>query len=227
MAKLRSQLSFDLAGEPRYGHEDFLVSPSNEAAWTMIHSWPQWPDPTLLLVGPAGAGKSHLGAIWSQRSGAVVVAGQALGQIDIPELASANAILLEDVDKAHAIETPLFHLINLVRASKGFLLMTAGTFPDNWGLMTADLLSRLRLAHVVDIGSPDDALVRAVLVKLFADRQLAVEANLVEYLAVRIERSLNAARAVVAALDNEALTLARPITRHMAGEVIRRMQETE
>jgi hypothetical protein len=45
-----------------------------------------------------------------------------------------------------------------------------------------------------------------VLVKLFADRQLAVEAGVVEYVATRIERSLERAVATVAELDREALS---------------------
>ena len=71
------------------------------------------------------------------------------------------------------------------------------------------------------LDAPDDALLRAVIVKLFADRQLAVDESLVAYLATRIERSFAAARAAVAALDREALRLKRPVTRALAGELFR------
>ena len=62
------QLALDLAAEPRFGAEDFLVSPSNEAAYALIERWPDWPSPSLILIGPPGAGKSHLAAIWAERA---------------------------------------------------------------------------------------------------------------------------------------------------------------
>ena len=217
------QLSLDLPVEPRYGREDFLVSPSNELAWRAFENWPGWPDRMLLLIGPAGAGKSHLGAIWAARAEARSIAAVSLPLADIPALAGCGAILVEDSDRAEQIETALFHLINLARGANAFLVITARDYPDRWGLKTADLLSRLRLAPVVEIGAPDEVLVRAVLVKLFVDRQLIVDTTLIEYLAIRIERSLGGARKIVEALDREALAQGRPITRQLAGDVIRRL----
>lgn len=223
------QLSLDLPVEPRFGADDFLVSPSNEGAFAAMERWPQWPGRMLLLIGPGGAGKSHLAAIWAARAGARTLDAAALAHadshVDLQALAAQPAILVEDADRAPGIEAALFHLINLARDSGAFLVITARRFPDHWGLATADLLSRLRLAPAVEIGAPDDALVRAVLVKLFADRQLGIDAGLIEYLARRIERSLDAARVIVEALDREALALGRPVTRIMAGELIRRLEE--
>ena len=220
------QLTLDLPVEPRFGREDFLVSPSNAEAWDMFERFPQWPDRVLLLLGPTGAGKSHLGTIWAERAGARVVKAAALAQMDLQALVETGAILLEDAEVARGIETPLFHLLNLVRASNAcWLVITARAWPDAWGLHTPDLLSRLRLAPAVEIAEPDDALVRAVRVKLFLDRQLVVDTAVVEYLGMRIERSLAAARQIVELLDDEALRTARRITRQMAGEVLRRLEE--
>ena len=217
------QLTLDLPVEPRYGREDFLVSPSNAHAWDTFESWPNWPDRVLLLLGPTGAGKSHLGAIWAAKTGARVLNASALPKADLQALAKAPAILLDEADSAPRVETELFHLLNLVREAGTFLVITARQWPNSWGLVTRDLLSRLRLAPAVEIGEPDDALVRAVLVKLFVDRQLVVDTSVVEYLAVRIERSLDAARAVVEALDQAALAQNRPITRPIAADVLRRL----
>ena len=223
MTPLPRQLTLDLPVEPRFGREDFLVSPSNARAWDMFESWPNWPDRVLLLLGPTGAGKSHLAAIWAARTGARLLNASALPKADLPALAKAPAILLEEADSAPRVENELFHLLNLVREAGTYLVVTARQWPDSWGLATRDLVSRLRLAPAVEIGEPDDALVRAVLVKLFVDRQLVVDTSVVEYLALRIERSLDAARAVVEALDREALAQNRPITRPIAAEVLRRL----
>lgn len=227
MADKPQQLSLNLPVETRFGQEDFLVSPSNALAYGMFERWPEWPGRVLLLIGPAGAGKSHLASIWAERAAALTIHGAALANVDLPMLSAGRAIVVEDADQAlnknNASEAALFHLINMARDSNAFLVLTARAFPDRWGLATADLLSRLRLAPAVEIGAPDDALVRAVLVKLFDDRQLGVDAGLIEYLAVRIERSLGAARATVEALDREAMGLGRSVTRQLAGELLRRM----
>jgi len=219
------QLTLDLPIETRFGREDFLVSPSNADAFETFEGWPAWPDRVLLLLGPTGAGKSHLGAIWAARSHARILPASALAGADVSALATAGPLLLEDVDSARGIEAQLFHLLNLVRNSaNGWLVLTARAWPDGWGLRTPDLLSRLRLAPAVEIAEPDDALVRAVLVKHFIDRQLMVDTTVVEYLAMRIERSLDAARQVVEALDREALMAGRRITRPMAGDVLRALE---
>lgn len=220
--KPTAQLALKLPLEPRFGREDFLVSPSNETAWEVFERWPDWPGRMLLLLGPTGAGKSHLAAIWTQRARARALSAASLPLVDLPALASAGAVLIEDADQAPLAESELFHLINLMQAGQGYLAITARAWPDAWGVQTRDLLSRLRLAPAIEIGEPDDALIRAVLVKLFLDRQLAVDTSVVEYLVVRIERSLDAARRIVEILDTEALAAGRPITRPMAAEVLRR-----
>ena len=111
-----------------------------------------------------------------------------------------------------------------MRERGGSLAITARAWPDAWGLATRDLLSRLRLAPAVEIGEPDDALVRSVLVKLFMDRQIVVDGSVIDYLALRIERSLAAARSIVMTLDQEALAAGRAVTRPMAAEVLRRLE---
>ncbi len=220
------QLTLELASEPRFGAEDFLVSQSNERAYAMIELWPDWPDPVLLLIGPPGSGKSHLAAIWAARAGAQRLEAAALASADLPALTQYHALLIEDAEGLGAGEAALFHLLNLSRAAGVSLLITAHAAPEAWGLATADLLSRLRLASRVTIDAPDEALMRAVLVKLLVDRQLIVDTNVVEYAALQLDRSLDAARDFIAALDREALSRGRRITRAMAAEVLQKL-ETE
>lgn len=213
------QLPLELAPEPRFGRAHFLEAPSNAGALAMIERWPDWPDRLLMLIGPAGAGKSHLLAIFTGRSGALVVDPERLPTLADLADAAPPAIALDDIERIRD-ETALFHLLNFAVEHRIFVLMSARRPPMATEVRLPDLLSRLRRAPVVEIGAPDDALMRAVLEKLFHDRQLLVEPPALAYAALRLERSLDAARAFVAALDRAALAQRRPITRALAAEVI-------
>ena len=221
------QLTLNLAPDPGYERENFFVSDSNEKAHAMIELWPSWPDPTLLILGPSGAGKSHLGAIWASIAKAGIQSAASLAAEDIEALAAAGPLLLDDADAIGQSEAQLFHLVNLMRERGTALVLTAKSPPDAWGLQTADLLSRLRLTPTAAIGLPDDALMRAVLVKLLIDRQLVVDTGVVGYIALRIERSLDAARSFIDALDREALARQSRISRAIAGDVLLSMGQRE
>jgi len=215
------QLVLALGHAESFAREDFLAGPSNRAALALIERWPDWPAPAMALVGPEGSGKSHLAAIWADASGARVLAGRLLGEVDLPTALATGALVLEDVDPVGLDERALFHLINLVREQGAFLLITARQPPAGFPVGIRDLASRLRSVPAVTLAAPDDALLRALLVKLAADRQLAVDEALVTYLANRIERSFAAARAAVERLDQEAMRRHRPVTRALAAELFR------
>jgi chromosomal replication initiation ATPase DnaA len=227
MRETPKQLAFDLPLDPRFGAEDFLVSPSNEQAYGLIESWPDWPDTILVLVGPRGSGKSHLASIWATNAHAWTIDATEITQDKVPHLVSNGALAIEDMDRGERDEAALFHLLNLAREKRAFLLITSETPPDRWSLRTPDLLSRLRLAPSVALEAPDDALLKAVLVKLFVDRQLVVDTSVVDYIALRIERSLAKASELVALLDREALSRGRRVSRAIAAEILGAAQETE
>jgi chromosomal replication initiation ATPase DnaA len=217
-----------LAFEPwtRFRRDDFVAAPANAAALKAVEDWPAWPDRVALLLGPPGAGKSHLAAIWVERAGARALRETDLGRADLPALVRP-AVVIDDVDAMAARETALFHLLNIVREEGAFLLLTARTPPDRWGLRTADLLSRLRLAPTATLEAPDTGLMRSVLQKLFADRQLLVDEAVIAYLTLHLDRSLSDARAIVADLDRRGLALGRRVTRAMAAAVLGQRAEAE
>jgi chromosomal replication initiation ATPase DnaA len=215
------QLTLDWPHQPSFAFEDFLPAPSNREALAAINQWPEWPSRMLLLIGPEGSGKSHLAALWAAKSVAHTVRADKLGEADIERCAESPAVVIEDADRIGEGEERLFHIVNAGVQTQASMLLTARAPPDAWNLKTPDLLSRLRLAPLVLIGAPDVELAEAVLFKLFSDRQLLVEPRVVAFIALRIERSLAAARDIVAALDREALSRGRRVTRAIAGEVLR------
>lgn len=213
------------------GCEDFLVAPSNADAVAWLDRWPSWPAPALTVFGPDGCGKTHLSQVWRARSHAVVTRGDMLDSAEVPALlAPANAVVVEDADAVsgrHEREEALFHLYNLAREQHGHLLLLSRKAPSRWRTRLADLRSRIKGAPAVEVRPPDDALLAAVLVKLFADRQLRPGLEVVSYLLARMERSLDSARRLVAALDHASLAAHRGVTVPLAREVLSDLQRTE
>jgi len=215
------QLTLALGHAESLERDDFMRGPSNAAALALIESWPDWPSHAAILTGPEGSGKSHLAAIWAREVGARFLAARSLADADLPAALATGSLVVEDIAEGGFDERALFHLLNLAREDVAFILLTARTAPATWSLNIRDLASRLKVLPVVAMSAPDDNLLRALLVKLFADRQIYVDESLVGYVALRIERTFAAARATVARLDQEALRRKRPLTRALAAELLR------
>lgn len=219
------QLVLDLAHRQALGEEDFLVSRSNAAAIELIDRWPDWPHPACVVTGPQGSGKSHLANVWRLRSSAGVVPGSELGDAAVSAVPERGAVVVEDIDRGLADEKALFHLLNRARENALSVLITSRRAPGDLVLQVPDLRSRLRALPVVELSAPDEALLKAVLVKLFCDRQLNVEPAVIDYLSVRMERSMEAASRIVAMIDQLALAMHRKVTRPLAAQALAALEE--
>ena len=218
-----SQLTLDLAHRPALGAEDFLISRSNQAAADIVDCWPHWPHWAVVVVAPPGAGKTHLANVWRLKSGAARFAANALSEADVGR--ADGALLIEDLHAGIGDQRALFHLLNLVREHKLSMLLTSRLAPGDLDVALPDLRSRLRALPLVTISPPDAALLKAVLVKHFADRQLNVEPHVINYIALHMDQSMEAAAAIVADIDRHALAAHRKVTRALAGEVLGRQEE--
>ena len=216
-----NQLAFELPHRQALGAEDFLVSRSNEAAVAFVDGWPRWPNPTVMVAGPQDSGKSHLAHVWQLRSGAPIVQAASVGDAHVAEFVDQKAMVVEDVDRGASDERVLFHLLNLARERGLSLLLTSRALPGEIAIDLPDLRSRLRAMPVVRIEAPDEALLKSVLVKLFADRQVTVEPHVIDHIALHMERSMAAAGQVVAEADRLSLALGRRVSRAVAAEALR------
>jgi chromosomal replication initiation ATPase DnaA len=200
--------------------EDFMVSRSNAAAVDVVDAWPHWPLPAALVVGPAGAGKSHLANVWRLRSHAQLVSASHLSEEAVHSFEDRPALVVEDIDRGVGSEQVLFHLLNLAREKSGSILLTSRAAPGEIEITLPDLRSRLRAIPPVFIDGPDEALIRSVLVKLFSDRQLVVEPHVISYLALHMDRSTDVALRVVAICDQLSLAMQRKVTRAIAAQAL-------
>lgn len=223
----QQQLVLDLPHREARGAEDFLVSQCNEAAVRIIDNWPNWPSHAVSIVAPRGCGKTHLANVWRTKTGAKNISTLDLGETAIGALNNETALIVEDIDRELYDETELFHLLNLSK-EKGFsLLLTARTPPGHWTITLPDLRSRLRSLPVVSIEPPDEPLLKAVLVKLFNDRQIVVAPHVVDFIALRMERSMDWVQTFVEAIDKAALSTGRKVSRQLASELLDQLSAAE
>lgn len=212
-----SQLSLGLEAAPAVTREAFVVSASNEDAVRALDGFPDAVGGVLALVGPHGAGKTHLLTAWAERTGAVLLSGELAAVADLGAL-QGRLVALDEADKAD--DETLFHLFNMAGEAGAGLVLGARQPPAAWRTALPDLRSRLNAVRVVALSEPDDAVLRGVLVRFFAEASVRPSPDLLEYLVRRIERSVPEARQVVRRLIEAAAPLQRPVTRALAREVL-------
>ncbi len=213
----RQQLPLPFPHEPGYDPLDFLPAASNQDALAWLDRVEDWPDRRLALWGQAGCGKTHMLRTWARRTHAISLNGPALGPLE--SVPPATPIALDDADLV-APDTALLHLLNTARDHGAIVLMTGRTPPARWPVRLPDLTSRLRAVTAVEIGPPDDDLLRALLLRLLADRQLVASQSVQEWLLLRLPRSPAALRDAVARLDRLSLADRKPITRALAARLL-------
>ncbi|WP_313135193.1 chromosomal replication initiator DnaA [Paracoccus jeotgali] len=225
------QLTLDLGHTPALGRSDFLVTPANALAMTTLDRPETWPQGRMLLIGPEGAGKTHLATIWSAETGAARMPARALRPDLVDYLAAEDgAVVIEDANRIGAsagAEQALFHLWNLCAARGCWLLLTARSAPREWDMVLPDLRSRMAAMPQTRIEAPDESLLAAVLVKLMADRQLVTPPGLIEWLVPRMDRDLGLARRLVDALDRQTMAERRGLTRSLAADILATLTEAE
>lgn len=225
MMAMTPQLALDLPARRDFSEAAFIAGASNAAARELLARPSDWPRNVMALIGPEGVGKSHLAAIWAERSHAVTIPALVLAS-HLAALGPNQALVIEDVDQG-VDEDALFHVFN--RAAEGdipALLLTARTLPAQWSVSLPDLVSRLRALEHVDLHEADDGLLTRIMEKQLADRGAPVRPGVIDYLLPRMERSVAAVRLLAERMDKLALVKKTPITRAVAREVLDSWTET-
>jgi DnaA regulatory inactivator Hda len=218
------QLLLRFDHRPSLTGDDFYVAESNQTAVLWIDRWPDWPTTALVVYGPAGCGKTHLAQVFL-----AATAGRSLSLEDISAgepralLGNARTCVIDDAESvvSAGFERALLHLYNSINETGRHLLLTARRPPSRWPVDLADLRSRLNAASAIPISRPDDAMMRAILAKLFADRQVRVDEEILTFMLNRMERSFEAARSVVSEIDVAALRSRRNVGISLVRQVLR------
>lgn len=223
---IHEQLPLDLGHRNALGRDDFLITDSNRDAVAWVDLWPEWPAPCLVLYGPVASGKTHLGAVWAERSCAVCVKASSVQFDTVREIANLSQnIIIEDADDLFGnrqTETGLFHLYNIFKEENKTFLITMTNPPIRQDFEVKDLASRLRAAPSVAIREPDEDLLCAILVKNFNDRQIVLGADVLHYILPRIERSFESVRNLVDLIDQQAMIEKRNVTIPFIRDILNR-----
>lgn len=220
---MAEQLTFELPARPALGRDAFFVSASNSHALERLDDWKNWPNKRMMLTGPKGSGKTHLAYVWATESGAQIVESTDLTADFIRTAKTGDLLVVENADRVAghtSLEEDLFHLYNALGTLGGHLLLIAETAPSRWDIKLPDLKSRLMSMDVIALEPPDDALLSMLLVKLFRDRQIVIDPELIPYLVARMERSSLAAQELVNALDKASLRQKKPVNKRLALSVL-------
>lgn len=216
LEKTNQQIPLDLGHRTALGRDDFLVMPNNQDAVAWIDLWPEWPAPCIILYGPVASGKTHIGAVWAEKSSAICIKASGINEEVIRDIAEMNHhVIIEDADDLIgnlAGEKGLFHLYNIFKEDGRSVLITLKEPPVRRSFALPDLASRLRAAPSVAIREPDEQLITALIVKLFNDRQIRIGADVLNYILPRIERSFEAVNDLVERADQKAMIEKRNIS---------------
>lgn len=210
------QLTLDLPHRPAYGREDFLIADSNEEAVKWVDVWPDWPSHCCLLYGEEGSGKTHLSYVWQDKADALRLPATDLEGANFDRLFErSKAVIIEDIQELigdDLSETSLFHLYNSAKENQGYLFLTSNAVPSQFQFILPDLRSRLCSVPAIAIYAPDDILLQSIIIKTFADRQLDVSADVLNYIVPRVERSFKAVKQLVEKADKIALAKKKGVT---------------
>lgn len=222
------QYNLKFNNQPEYLAEDLIISQANEEAVNYIDNWPDWgfgPYTKILVIyGNEGCGKTHIAHLWQKRSNAYFINhNDQFSKLPSDLFFEPACYIIEDIENI-SDEIAFFHLLNSIIEHKRYLLLTCSTAPNLLNISLPDLKSRINAFYSIEIGKPDDDLLRAVLVKNFSDKQLRINTEVINYALAHIDRSFSAAKKLVDLLDNKSLNLRKNITISVVREVIKEIE---
>jgi len=201
IAAMSLQLPLDLEAGDRFSRDHFIATTELATVMGVLLHPDQWLSPHLVLMGPTGSGKTHLGHIFAENAGGRFLTAAQTRTLDLAHLEPVPYVI-DDAEQAS--EDALFHLCNHVQKSAQQLVLLTENQPITWNVHLPDLASRLNAMRILPLPEPDEELLVAILNKLFAQRAISPSPDLIDYIALRMDRSVTAAQKIVTQLEHYA-----------------------
>ncbi len=222
--KNSKQLYFDMPDKTALGIEDYIITESNSFAFDLISRMIKGEINQGVISGPSFSGKTHLSKILIKNIGS----NESL-YIDrdykkiIEKVGPSNLIVIENIDKVleDRSEEDLFHIINFTKENNKKLLMTSGKSISSIEFKLEDLKSRLNAILEAKIMQPDDELMKLVLIKIFNDKQLLINPNVIDFLKSRLERTYKSINDFIEKIDKFSLEKGKKITIALINDLIK------
>ena len=218
--KPTQQLALDITPEPVYTRDTFITGPCNHEALKWIEQWPDWPIRFVSVYGETGCGKTHLAHIWQENSQAQFITPEVIARFHPADLIKQSSAFILDIDEIPTEEDWLFHFYNRLKEANGYLMVCSQTPPGQWAVSLPDLRSRLRSIFCLPVLRPDDRIMTEILTKLLREKGIAFKDDVIPYLVNRSERSFSGIYRLSQELDQYTLESKRPLTLHVAREVL-------
>ena len=195
------QLPLDLEAPDAFSRDKLMVNDAVQTVLDILLAPQTWLGNHLIVLGPKGSGKTHLGHVFAETQGAQFLTAAETHALDTTDLPPV-AFVVDDAEVAD--ESALFHLSNHVQKADQQLVLLTEKHPLLWEPEIADLASRLRAMRLLTLSEPDDALLSAILKTLFARRFIEPTTDTLDYIARRMQRSVGAAQKIVTDLEHYA-----------------------
>ncbi len=210
------QIPLDLAFKPSYQKQDFIVNHQNMAVMKMLNSWPAWPSPWLLIEGGKGSGKTHLAHIFAQKLEAVYLKNLSADIENILTKIEGKSVVIDySINEDRETQNKFFHVINHIKEQQQYGVLFIEPMENQDFIVLADLLSRISQMPRFKLLPPDDDLLKALIVKLFSDRQLKITEAQVNWMIPRVRRSFEFVEEFVGRVDKASLAHKKSITQSM------------
>ena len=222
--KNSKQLYFEMPNKTSLGLEDYIVTDSNNFAFDLIVRMVKGEINFGLISGPPYSGKTHLSKILIKNA-----SNYKSFYIDrdyqniLDRFETSDILILENIDKVKhdKAEQDLFHIINLVKENNKKLLMTSRKSISEIDLSLEDLKSRLNSILEAKIKEPNDHLMELILIKIFNDKQLKINPNVIDFLMSRLVRSYKSINLFIEKIDNFSLERGKKITIPLINDLLR------
>jgi len=214
-----SQLIFKFPFKTNYFEEDFYVSSNNFEAYKLIESWPKWSSRYINIYGPSGCGKTHLANIFKKKINSFFIKASDLSDNFLPLIKLKECLIIDEYQSN--IEEKLFYsILNHCHQSNQYIIVNSLKPIKAFEIELNDLKSRFDSFINIGIDLPTDDLIRVILSKNFSDKQVKIDAKLLEYILKNIHRSYEDIFDLIDKLDSLSLSTGKSININLIKKVL-------